>query len=99
MSQKPSIVETMIKIYCDGNCNRPSSEDPLCSDCRALLDYSQNRLEKCPKGDRKTSCGRCDTPCYSEPHKSKIKQVMKYAGPRMAFKHPIKTVKYVIDHL
>ena len=95
MRQKPSLIETMIHIYCDGNCEPKS----FCSNCQLLLDYAVDRLEKCPKGTQKTSCGRCDTPCYREPYKSQIRTVMRYAGPRMAVRHPIKTVKYVIDHL
>ena len=99
MCKKPNLVETMIHIYCDGNCQREPGLKSLCSNCEKLLDYAVNRLEKCPKGDKKTSCGRCDTPCYCEPYKSQIRLVMKYAGPRMAVRHPIKTIKYVIDHL
>lgn len=99
MSEKPSLIETMIRIYCDGNCGVKSDKQTLCVDCQELLDYAKHRLENCPRTSTRTSCGRCDTPCYREPYKQKIRLVMKYAGPRMVFKHPIKTVKYVIDHL
>jgi len=99
MAKKPSIVETMIRLYCRANCDARADNESLCSDCQKLLDYAVERLEKCPQKSTRTSCGRCSTPCYREPYKSQIRSVMKYAGPRMAFKHPIKTVKYVLDHI
>ena len=98
MSKKRPVIEAMIRIYCEGRCQNETLESGLCQECEELLTYALERLEKCPKVAQKTSCGRCEIPCYREPFKSRIRLVMKYAGPRMVVKHPIKTVKYVMDH-
>ncbi len=89
MSREIKMLETMVKIYC-------KSKDELCEDCQELVSYATIRVEKCPFGENKTSCSKCKVHCFQEPYRSKIKEVMKYAGPRMALRHPVKTIKHFI---
>ena len=80
--------EQMIRIYCrykEGN-------KELCPTCRQLLQYAHNRLKHCTFGEQKKTCRNCPIHCYKPEMKKRIQEVMRYAGPRMFFFHPITTI-------
>jgi hypothetical protein len=76
----------MISIYCRGH-HGPGRG--LCGECGELLDYALCRLERCPFGADKTPCARCPAHCYKPAMRTRIQEVMRYAGPRMLYRHPI----------
>ncbi len=86
----------MINIYCLG---KHGTHDGLCADCSELLRYADKRLEKCPFQEGKTTCGNCKIHCYKPAMREKIKEVMRYAGPRMMTRHPISALHHFIDGL
>lgn len=95
------LVEYMIGIYCHGNHKNlwkaeGKKKGYLCPECKKLADYAAMRSEKCPHMETKTFCSCCKTHCYKPDMKQKIKEVMRYSGPRMLFCHPMLTVKHVI---
>ena len=79
-------VDCMIGIYCRGVHGTKRGE--LCEACRQLQAYADLRTEKCPFMETKTFCSACKVHCYSKEMQEKIREVMKYAGPRMLFVHP-----------
>ncbi|MBP7368566.1 MAG: nitrous oxide-stimulated promoter family protein [Paludibacteraceae bacterium] len=79
------IVQQMIRLYCN-KCHHSSS---LCDSCLQLSEYAVSRLEKCPFGERKTSCSACKIHCYEPQMRKEIRRVMRFSGPRMLFYHPI----------
>jgi hypothetical protein len=85
-------VETMIEMYCR-KYHRP---DGLCSECRELAGYARARLEKCPFGENKPVCSKCPVHCYTPVMREKIRQVMRYAGPRMVYTHPLLALRHFI---
>lgn len=87
-------VEAMIKLYCKYN-HKPSED--FCQECLELLTYSKKRAENCKFGDDKPVCGNCTIQCYKKDMREKIRQVMRYSGPRMILHHPIMAVQHVID--
>lgn len=84
----------MIEIYCHG---KHGAHDGLCPDCTELLRYADKRLEKCPFHEGKTTCGNCKIHCYKPAMRENIKEVMRYAGPRMMTRHPISALQHFID--
>jgi hypothetical protein len=86
-------VKQMIELYCRKN----HSSKRLCSQCSALIEYTQQRLEKCPFQEGKTTCAQCPVHCYNPDMREKIRMVMRYSGPRMIYKHPIAAVWHMID--
>ena len=84
----------MIKIFCN---KKHSTKNNLCSDCNDLLDYAINRLSKCPYQEKKPTCGKCTIHCFQGEYREKVKEVMRFSGKRMLFKHPILTIKYLRD--
>ena len=87
-------VEAMLARYCRGV---HGSRGPLCGYCCALLDYATTRLERCRFGSGKPVCAKCPVHCYQARMRDGIKQVMRYAGPRMLLRHPVLTIRHFID--
>lgn len=86
-------VAAMISLYCSAE----HEGKGLCHDCVELRDYALGRLDACPFQEDKTTCNKCPVHCFKPAMREKIKAVMRYAGPRMAYRHPIMTVFHFID--
>jgi hypothetical protein len=69
----------------------------LCDDCTALHDYARRRLERCVFGAAKPTCAKCTVHCYKANMREYIRQVMRWAGPRMLRRHPVLAVRHMID--
>ena len=85
-------VDCMIGIYCRGVHGTKRGE--LCEACRRLQAYADLRTEKCPFMETKTFCSACKVHCYSKENKEKIREVMRYAGPRMLLYHPVLAIRH-----
>ena len=91
IEEERKVVELMIKLYCE----KKHKNKELCNDCNELLEYVNLRLNKCPFGDQKTFCSNCKIHCYKPIMRDKIKEVMRFSGPRMLFYHPIIAIKHL----
>jgi len=85
----------MIRLRCR-DLHRPGDEG-LCDDCRDLVRYAEERLAKCPFGEKKPTCARCPVHCYRPGMREKIREVMRYAGPRMLREHPVLALMHLLD--
>jgi len=97
LERERKTVHKMILIYCEGV--HESLKGELCPDCQSLYDYASKRIGRCPFGWRKPTCARCPVHCYKPDQREKIRKVMRYAGPRMLFRHPYLTIMHGIDSL
>ena len=91
VEKEQETVELMIRLYCKGNHNKGQ----LCDQCMELLEYSQARSRNCPFMENKNFCNNCKVHCYKPEMREKIKQVMRYSGPRMIFHHPVMAVQHM----
>jgi hypothetical protein len=82
----------MISMYCRAQ----HGNGALCPDCAELNEYAMERLAKCPFQEGKTTCARCPVHCYRPEMREKIREVMRYAGPRMTYRHPVKAAIHLI---
>jgi hypothetical protein len=96
MKRERRTVEAMINIYCR---DHHHTRDELCEECRELLAYARLRLKNCPFQENKTTCGKCPVHCYKPVMREKIREVMRYAGPRMIQHHPLLAIGHMIDGL
>lgn len=81
----------MVEIYCRKNHH---SEEGLCTSCQELRDYGYKRVDKCPFMETKTFCANCKVHCYKEDMRKRVKEVMKFSGPRLLLYHPIIVLKH-----
>ena len=86
-------VSLMIAIYCRKN----HGGKDLCPDCAALEAYARQRSDKCPFMETKTFCSNCKVHCYKKDMREKIREVMRFSGPRMIFYHPVMAIRHVIE--
>lgn len=94
-NQEVRLIPRMIEIYCHGK--HHTNKHELCKECEELKEYSLFRLSKCPFKVNKKFCIFCKIHCYKPDMKVRIKEVMKYSGPRMLFSHPIFSISHVIQ--
>ena len=101
MKREKKTVECMIGIYCRDHHHAegeyPAGGYKLCQECRELLEYARLRLNNCPFQENKTTCGNCPIHCYKLKMREKIREVMRYAGPRMIWNHPLLAIGHMID--
>ena len=76
----------MVRCYCKAD--HDSTRVP-CPECQGLLDYAAIRLQRCRFGEEKPTCAQCPVHCYQQARREQVRTVMRYAGPRMLWRHPI----------
>ena len=87
-------VGIMIEMYCSKHHN---NVDSPCQDCNELTEFAVERINKCIFHEDKPVCSECQVHCYRKEMRDKIRIVMRFAGPRMIFLHPILGVRHLID--
>jgi hypothetical protein len=87
----------MTNIYCEDHHGKHAGG--LCPSCSELMDYSEMRLAKCPYGQAKPTCAKCPIHCYKKQKREHVREIMRYAGPRMTLRHPIQALTHVFDKL
>ena len=91
--QEKKLIAIMINMY-------RSFKERAMSDVELdeLLLYASKRIEACPyrrNNEKKPFCNVCPIHCYKSDMREKIKKVMRYAGPRLLFKHPVLSLKHL----
>lgn len=94
MARERETVEAMIALYCCGN---HDTRDAMCAECETLRDYARQRLASCPFQAEKPTCAKCPVHCYKPAMREQVKAVMRYAGPRMIYRHPLKALRHLAD--
>ena len=96
------VVSQMIAVYCAGHHNRTERTatafcgEAVCPACEELDRFAVLRTQKCRKMETKTSCKNCEHHCYPPAMEQRIRDVMRYAGPRMLYKHPIAAIRHML---
>ncbi len=90
--EEKQVVEQMIRLYCQ----KKEGNSELCLHCQELLDYALSRVERCRYGQHKPTCKQCPTHCYRPEMKERIRQVMRWAGPRMLYYHPLTAIRHLL---
>jgi hypothetical protein len=96
MARERKTVEAMVRLYCE---KHHAPEGLLHPECQELLQYALERLDRCPFQEQKTTCEKCPVHCYRPELRERIREVMRYAGPRMLFRHPMLTLLHLWDNI
>ena len=96
MQREAETISVMIHKYCRA---KHSGTGALCIECQELLDYARKRLAHCPFQENKTTCGKCPIHCYKPAMRSRIRDVMRYVGPRMMLTNPLLSLQHALDGL
>lgn len=98
LDRELATMERMVRLYCRAH----HSADPAqgagpCATCAEFLEYAGTRLAKCPYGEDKPTCARCPVHCYKQAPREFAREVMRWAGPRMLFRHPYLAIRHLLD--
>lgn len=91
--REKAVVCQMIALYCR---KKHGHRKELCEECRKMAEYSCTRSDKCPFMESKTFCYNCKVHCYKPEMREKIRNIMRFSGPRMIFYFPIEAVRHII---
>lgn len=94
ISREERTIQAMISLYCH---DHHTTKTGLCDDCTALWEYALERLLRCPFAPDKPTCANCPVHCYKPEMREKIRVVMRYSGPRMLLRHPVLTIRHLLD--
>jgi len=92
--REKEVVSLMIRLYCK---KKHGTKSGLCEECQTLNDYAALRSDKCPFMEKKTFCSNCRVHCYKPDMREKIRDIMRFSGPRMIFHHPIMAIRHVVE--
>lgn len=93
LEEEKRTVSLMISLYC----RKHHGGTALCPQCAELDAYARSRSDKCPFMDTKTFCVNCSVHCYTSEMRERICTVMRYAGPRMVFHHPVMALRHLLS--
>ncbi|MBT8068317.1 MAG: nitrous oxide-stimulated promoter family protein [Gammaproteobacteria bacterium] len=88
-------ITRMVEIYCRDH--HGGAAGMLCDECGEFIKYAEVRLEKCPYGEDKPTCTNCPIHCYKPERRDQAREIMRYAGPRMIFRHPWLAITHKLD--
>ena len=94
LARESATVEAMIRIACKA---WHGTGQGLCGECDELRLFADTRLERCPFGEQKPTCANCLVHCYKADMRERMREVMRFAGPRMLRRHPILALWHVLD--
>ena len=94
LARELKTIAAMLRIACH---DRHGTAEGLCAECQALADYARKRLALCPYGADKPTCVNCRIHCYGTRQREQVRDMMRYAGPRMMLRHPVLAVMHVVD--
>ncbi|MCF0253327.1 MAG: nitrous oxide-stimulated promoter family protein [Duodenibacillus sp.] len=77
------------------HCRARHGGAPLCPECERLLAYALKRLACCPYGEGKPTCDKCKIHCYGPAMRESLRGVMRWAGPRLQWTHPLLAARHL----
>ena len=98
LKREQQTLECMTAIFCHDH-HPLHADGGLCSSCSTLMRYAEKRLAKCPYGQSKPTCAKCPIHCYKKQQREQVRQMMRYAGPRMPWRQPWRALVHIFDKL
>jgi hypothetical protein len=98
LTRELNTIAAMLRIYCrdqHGAVARGNAQ--MCAECAGLQDFARKRLAGCPFGADKPTCVNCQIHCYGARQREAMRAVMRYAGPRMLWRHPVLALAHLAD--
>lgn len=81
----------MTNIYCAAH-----HQGQPCEQCADFTKHAEQKLDRCVYGEDKPACKKCPIHCYKPDKREQARLIMRFAGPKMLFKHPILAIKHLL---
>jgi len=92
IEREKKVITIMIAMYCKKH--HHSGID--CVYCEELKAFAFHRIDKCRFKANKPNCSDCHVHCFGKEKREQVREVMRFAGPRMMWKHPVIAMRHVI---
>ncbi|MDD7317298.1 MAG: nitrous oxide-stimulated promoter family protein [Prevotella sp.] len=92
IEREKKTVRMMIEHYS----RRKLKQENVPEEYLRLAEYACRRLDRCRFGEQKTSCKTCPVHCYAPHERDMIRQIMRWAGPRMLLFAPIAAIRHML---
>lgn len=93
IEREKETVAMMIELYC----RKRLKLETIPAEYEELKEYAFRRLDGCKYGEKKSACKRCPTHCYKPAMREMIREVMRWAGPRMIVYSPIAAIRHILN--
>jgi len=87
-------IQAMITLAC--RARHGGRRKALCEHCEQLRAYAEIRITRCPFGAEKPTCNNCRVHCYKPDMRERVREVMRFAGPRMLARHPYLALMHLL---
>ena len=88
------VLEAMGRIFCKAHHSGEKDPCALCSLCHEIVEVTLVRTASCPYG-HEGNCQDCAIHCQRGEAQERIREIMRYAAPRMVLRHPLMTMEYL----
>lgn len=95
INRETKTISAMLSLYCKNHHRENGNE--MCGDCKDVQAYALTRLHNCPFIENKPTCANCLVHCYNKEMQNKVRQIMRYSGPRLLLYHPILAIRHLLD--
>ena len=92
LNTEKETISLMLKLYCR---DKHGQKEGLCGECEELEAYAHQRLESCQFMPDKPVCAKCPVHCYKPHYRQQVREVMRYAGPRMLTRAPGAAIRHL----
>lgn len=92
LNTEKATIKLMVAMYCH---DKHGQEQGLCEDCADLEAYTFQQLERCQFLPEKPVCAKCPVHCYKSSYRQKVREVMRYAAPKMTTRAPIAVIRHL----
>jgi hypothetical protein len=93
IEREKAVVGRMIELYCK---NRLGMAE-VSEEYKALETYAHKRLDMCKFGNNKPNCKKCPIHCYKPEMREKVREIMRWAGPRMMIYDPVAAIRHLFN--
>lgn len=95
LNNERDTIKAMTAMYCTSH--HHTVKGHLCERCTSFIKYAEQRLSSCPFQAEKPTCANCTIHCYKKDMRKLAREIMRYAGPKMIFRHPVKAIRHLLD--
>ena len=92
LDAEKSTISLMVGLYCQ---DKHGQKHGVCGECKELEAYAHQKLEHCQFLPEKPVCAKCPVHCYKPQYRQQVREVMRYAGPRMLTRAPGAAIRHL----
>lgn len=95
IEREKKVISLMIDMFCQKHHHHTQGKSD-CAYCAELKSFAFMRIDKCRFKMNKPNCTDCTVHCFGREKREQIREVMRWSGPRMMWRHPVMALRHVL---